>query len=243
MTGAPRGARVLEIGCGPGNFTVLLAGAGFDVVAVELGEHMVDAARRRLQGYDNVEIVHSSFEGWPLPDEPFDVVFAANSWHWIDPTVGLDKAAKALEPGGALAILGGGHVAGGDTEFFHRAQRCYEAHMPGVEPGERLRDRATIAPATWGIDQHGSFDPPTVHRWFETHTYTTETYFALIGSFSSHLALDDEHRAALYACLRALLEGDYGGHVTRATMTELCVANRVNERGASREPRAAKRHR
>jgi hypothetical protein len=43
---------------------------------------------------------------------------------------------------------------------------------------------------------------------------------------SGHIALDDDHRTRLYACLRELLERDYGGRVRRATMTELCVARR-----------------
>jgi len=235
MSGAPEGGRVLEVGCGPGNLTELLAGAGFAVTAVELGAHMVAVARERLRRFEAVQIVHSSFEGWPLPAEPFDLVVAANAWHWLDPAVALDQAARALRPDGALAIVGGGDVAGGDTEFFRRAQRCYEAHMPGVEPGEQLRDPATITHGTWGIEQHDAFAAPAVHRWVETHDYTTESYFALIGSFSTHLALDDEHRTALYACLRDLLDGDYGGHVTRATMTELCVARRVDGSGADRQ--------
>ena len=40
-------------------------------------------------------MITASFEDWPLPRERFDVVTAFDAWHWLDPTVALDKAAAA----------------------------------------------------------------------------------------------------------------------------------------------------
>src|SRR5207302_161737 len=91
----------------------------------------------------------ASFEEWPLPAEPFGVVTAFDAWHWLDQEIALDKAAAALRPGGAIAIVGGEHVAGGDTNFFNEMQDCYERFMPGTPKGLRLADadRAVRRPA------------------------------------------------------------------------------------------------
>jgi len=90
------GARVLEIGCGTGQATVPLAERGYRIVAVELGTDMAAVARRNLAAFDAVEVVTAAYEEWPLPGEPFDVVFSATAFHWIDPAVRVSKSADAL---------------------------------------------------------------------------------------------------------------------------------------------------
>jgi SAM-dependent methyltransferase len=94
------GARVLEIGCGTGQATVALAERGYRILAVELGAEMAMVARRNLARFDSVEVVTAAFEDWPLPDEPFDVVFSATAFHWVDPAVRVSKSADALRPRG-----------------------------------------------------------------------------------------------------------------------------------------------
>jgi protein-L-isoaspartate O-methyltransferase len=80
LTGAATGSRVLELGCGTGQATVPLARRGYEVVALEPGAGLADLARRRLAAFPSVGVVTSSFEGWPLPAAPFDLVLAATSW-------------------------------------------------------------------------------------------------------------------------------------------------------------------
>jgi hypothetical protein len=45
------------------------------------------------------------FEDVDLPDQPFDAVFSATAFHWVDPTVGWVKAAALLKIDGLLALL------------------------------------------------------------------------------------------------------------------------------------------
>jgi ubiquinone/menaquinone biosynthesis C-methylase UbiE len=97
------GAAVLEIGCGTGQFTRQLAGRAFDLTAIDIGAAMVRAARR------NVADVSARFQVCSFEDfagsGPFDLIVSATAFHWIDPGVGLAKAARLLRPGGWLALL------------------------------------------------------------------------------------------------------------------------------------------
>jgi ubiquinone/menaquinone biosynthesis C-methylase UbiE len=97
------GAAVLEIGCGTGQFTRQLAGRGFNLTAIDIGAAMVRAARR------NVADVTARFRACSFEDfadsGPFDLIVSATAFHWIDPSVGLAKAARLLRPGGWLALL------------------------------------------------------------------------------------------------------------------------------------------
>jgi SAM-dependent methyltransferase len=226
LTALPSGGRVLEVGCGPGRETRLLAERGYEIVAVEVGEAMVDVARRNLGEHPNVAIEHGAFEDWPVPARPFDALVAFYAWHWIDPDAGLAQAAAALRSGGAIAVVGGGHVAGGDTAFFRAVQPCYERFMPGVPPGIRLPEADEYPPADWGLLGAAEFDDPVYRRWVQVDEYTTDAYLDLLRTFSTHITLDPASRVALFECITEILENEYGGRVRRATLFELCVARR-----------------
>jgi SAM-dependent methyltransferase len=201
-----------------------MAKRGFQIVAIELGAHLAAIARRNLAAYENARVETGAFEDWPLPTEPFDLVFAATSFHWLDHDVALPKVAAALRPGGAIAVIGGGHVAGGDMAFFHDVQDCFERYMPGTTPGLRLPpvdDVPRIAPE---IAASGLFAPAQYRRYTWLRKFTTETYLGELSTYSNHIALSHADREALFACIAARIDRDYGGQITKAYLTELVVA-------------------
>jgi 2-polyprenyl-3-methyl-5-hydroxy-6-metoxy-1,4-benzoquinol methylase len=50
------GQDVLEVGCGSGNFTVLIAGNGRRVTALDIHQPYVESAQRRLSAFPNVRV-------------------------------------------------------------------------------------------------------------------------------------------------------------------------------------------
>jgi trans-aconitate methyltransferase len=101
-------ARVLDLGCGDGALTEQLVQRGYEVVAVDASEAMVDAALQR--GLD-ARVV----DGHTLPfREEFSLVFSNAALHWMTrPDEVIAGIWRALRPGGELvAELGGaGNVA------------------------------------------------------------------------------------------------------------------------------------
>src|SRR4029450_804296 len=77
-----------------------------------------------------------SFEAWPVQRQAFDLVLAAQAFHWIAPEYGCAKAADALKPGGALAIVGH-HDVSQDTAFWQATLPIYETYFPVTSVGER----------------------------------------------------------------------------------------------------------
>jgi SAM-dependent methyltransferase len=210
------GSRVLEIGCGTGQATVALARRGYEIVAVELGAGLAAVARRNLAAFPAVTVVNADFESWPLPGEPFDIVFAATSFHWIDPDVRMRKSAAALRPGGALAVVSTHHVAGGTERFFADVQRCYERWDPDTPPGLRLPAAAEVPRA--------ELESAVFRRYAHEHAYSTEEYRDLLLSYSGHRALEAAARRGLLACITGLIDEAHGGRVTKRYMNELAVA-------------------
>ena len=221
------GSRVLEIGCGTGKATIPIAQRGCTVVAVELGADLAAVARRNLDRFTAARVEVAAFEHWPLPPEPFDAVVAATAFHWLDPAVRVAKAADALRPGGALALIGTHHVAGGTASFFEEVQACYERWMPGTPPNLRLPAALDIPEDSAELNDSGRFGPVLFRRYEWEHAYTTATYLDLLSTYSGHLALDDTSRAALLDCIATLIDSHYGGTITKRYLTELRVARRV----------------
>jgi SAM-dependent methyltransferase len=219
------GARVLEIGCGTGQATLPLAERGYAITAVELGAGLAAVARRKLAGFSSVAIVVGTFEDWPLPSEPFDLVFAATAFHWLDPAVRVRKSALALRPGGTLATIATHHIAGGTEAFFVDAQGCYERWDPATPPGLRLEPPDAIPTDALEIEQAAEFTPPLFRRYAWERTYSSAEYIALLLTYSGHRALPAVPRAGLLECITELIDGRYGGSITKRYMSELRVAH------------------
>ncbi|MFI6936878.1 class I SAM-dependent methyltransferase [Streptomyces sp. NPDC050287] len=229
VAGVGPGCRVLEVGAGTGKATLSLAERGCRITAVELGASMAAVARRNLAGFEAVEIVTADFETWSLPQEPFDVVVAASAFHWIDPAVRMPKAADALRPGGALAVVANQHVAGGTEDFFVEVQGCYERFDPATPPGLRppAADDVDTSDHAEEAARSGRFGPVAFRRHEWDLTYTTAEYLEVLQTYSGHRALPPEAREGLLACIAGLIDGRYGGRVTKRYLTELRVSRTV----------------
>jgi SAM-dependent methyltransferase len=226
LAGVGPGCRVLEIGCGTGQATVPLVERGCQIVAVELGAGLAAVARRKLACFPDARVVVAAFEDWPLPPDPFDVVVAATAFHWIDPAVRVAKAADALRPGGALAVISTHHVAGGDQEFFTDVQDCYLRWDPATTPpGLRLPTAAQVPIRSDELDRSGRFDPVVFRRHEWELSYSAAAYLEVLSTYSGHIAMAPDARDGLFDCIADLIERRHGGRVSKRYMTELQVAH------------------
>jgi SAM-dependent methyltransferase len=108
---APDGARVLEVGCGPGHLSIRLARKhGLDVTGVDLDQAMIERARANAGRSEDGDERGPSFivgdvAALPFPDESFDLVLSTMSMHhWADPTAGLSEIDRVLRPGARALI-------------------------------------------------------------------------------------------------------------------------------------------
>lgn len=98
------GERILDLGCGDGVLTAILAGSGATIIGVDASPELVSAARMR--GIDA-----RVMDGHALDFEnEFDAVFSNAALHWMrEPEKVLQGVHRALKPGGRFVAEFGGH--------------------------------------------------------------------------------------------------------------------------------------
>jgi SAM-dependent methyltransferase len=108
---APDGARVLEVGCGPGHLSTRLARQhGLEVTGLDLDPAMISRARANADRPGSGDGPRPGFlvgdvASLALPDGAFDLVVSTLSMHhWADPTAGLSEIGRVLRPGGRALI-------------------------------------------------------------------------------------------------------------------------------------------
>jgi len=79
--------RILEVACGTGRFTVMMAQQGADIVGLDISPAMLAQGREKAQRVgvdDHVEFMRGDAARLPFPDDHFDAVFAMRFFHLAD---------------------------------------------------------------------------------------------------------------------------------------------------------------
>jgi ubiquinone/menaquinone biosynthesis C-methylase UbiE len=102
--------RALDVGCGPGQFTVMIAERlpTAEVWGIDLAPTMIELARRHASESPAAKRLHfevADVARLPFPDAHFDAVISSGSIkHWPDPVAGLREIHRVLAPGGRAFI-------------------------------------------------------------------------------------------------------------------------------------------
>jgi SAM-dependent methyltransferase len=137
------GKDVLEIGCGTGVHTRMLAAAGANVAAVDLTPTAVELTTKRLALAGLLaDVREADAESLPFADASFDFIW---SWgvihHSSDTTRVIGEIARVLRPGGRLGLM-----------VYHRTSLTYWVNYVlyrGVVRGGLLRERPAELANRW----------------------------------------------------------------------------------------------
>ena len=95
-----------DLGCGTGQLTAALAPFVARVVAVDGSAAMLQAAKKRLHGLENVELRRGELEALPIDDARLDAATLALVLHHLpEPDRALREVSRVLKPGGRLLIV------------------------------------------------------------------------------------------------------------------------------------------
>ena len=163
-----------------------------------------------------LKVIRSSFEDAPLSISAYDAVVSATAYHWVQPPARLEKPVAILKPHGRLAIIDTNQVASPvDQGYFERVQPIYEKH--GQAGGHRQLPTADdVVPDVYDeLAASSHYDDVRFFRYPWDQRYSSREYADLLRSYSGSQSMPEEQREALIHELCAVIDHEYGGHITR----------------------------
>ena len=158
QTGGRPGLEVLDCGCGPAFFTIILAGAGYRVTGVDAAEGMLEKARRNVErnGVD-ARILEMDCHALDFPDGSFDAVVSRNVTHaLLDHVTVYREWLRVLRPGGTLLIFDANwHLPHASEEMYRdsaeRERKSIEIYGSDFSGNTVFDENAEFAPGKRNI--------------------------------------------------------------------------------------------
>jgi ubiquinone/menaquinone biosynthesis C-methylase UbiE len=213
----PRGARVLEVGCGTGAVTRGLAawpGVG-ETIGVDPSPVLLARARELVRGLPNIRFQEGDGRSLAFAGDAFDaVVFHTTLCHVPEPDVMLREALRILRPGGCLALFEGDYAtatlatrAGDPLDACADAFREHFVHDPWL-----VRRLPAMAQATGArlqcVRSHGYVEAPAPGFMLASWVDLGADALVAAGRIGPDMA------AALKAeARRRVATGEYFGHI------------------------------
>src|SRR5215475_13231400 len=136
LLGDVRGKDVLDLGCGNGENTILLANRGAKVSGLDICDSLINLARRRMQvnGFvEGFEFFTGSAHELPFPDRSFDVVFGMAILHHLDLEQTSREVWRVLRPGGYAIFM----EPVRNSKLLRLIRKLIPYRAPDVSPFER----------------------------------------------------------------------------------------------------------
>jgi ArsR family transcriptional regulator len=130
------GLTVADLGCGTGQALAALAPHVRRVIGVDNSVAMLKAAKKRIQGVQNVELRRGDLADLPIDSGTCDAAMLTLALTYVaDPAAVLTEMARILKPGGRAAII---DLLPHDREEFRR-------HMGQTRLGFEARELEQLA--------------------------------------------------------------------------------------------------
>jgi SAM-dependent methyltransferase len=186
--------RVLDIGAGTGIASVQFRDHGTEVLAVEPDPRMAKIAVSK-----GIPVEVTTFEDWRAAGRRFDLVVFAQSFHWVDPQIALEKMPSILAPRGRFVLLSNRITPVSPTR--QDLDAAYARYLdfsarPAIDAAHD--DTLMMLIRQWGYSIERRIVTEALH-------YTAEAWVDMVSTYSNVLTLTPEARSGFRAVLFALI--------------------------------------
>lgn len=183
-TGLKKSDAILEIGIGTGKASEPFVRRGNAYVGNDISKELVAIARRNLKRYNNIKYVIGPFEDIKLPKEHFDLIFSAQTFHWIKPSVQFSKTLELLKPGGTLALMWNfNYYDRGIGKWALKLHKKYSSAKGGK--ANTIIDR---------LRHHPDFTRPVLKQYHRMIRMSKADYISMQTSFAWYLVLSAKRK-------------------------------------------------
>lgn len=217
-------SNVVEVGIGGGQATLPILKTGCRLTAVEYGASLAELCRQKFKEFSSFSAVTAKFEDFEFENSAYDLIYSASAFHWIQEEIGYKKVLEMLKRGGAFARFANHPYKDKKREDIHEALRkIYSVYMPGsLSAGEysefEAKKRADIA-------QKYGFVDICYKLYHRTRSFTAKEYTSLLGTYSDHIAIEENTRKKFFSEIESAIE-NLGGQITIYDTIDLQLAKK-----------------
>lgn len=217
-------SNVVEVGIGGGQATLPMLKTGCKLTAVEYGPNLAELCRQKFKEYSNFSVVTKKFEDFEYDNNTYDLIYSASAFHWIPEEIGYSKVFKMLKRGGVFARFANHPYKDKKREEIHKAlQKIYNVYMPGSQgEGEYSEDDAKIRA---DIARKYGFVDISYQLYHRTRTFTAKEYILLLGTYSDHIAIEENTRKKFFSEIETAID-NLGGQITIYDTIDLQLARK-----------------
>lgn len=217
-------SHAVEVGIGGGQATLPILKAGCQVTAIEYGKNFSRLCQHKFREFPGFSVVTSKFEDFPYESNSFDLVYSASAFHWIPEEVGYPKVFDMLKSGGAFARFANHPYRDKGREELHQAiQKIYAVYMKNSLAPEEYNEKDAKERAD--IAQKYGFTDICHKLYHRTRTFRAKEYTALLGTYSDHLAVEEETRKKFFSEIEQAID-QFGGQITLYDTIDLQLARK-----------------
>lgn len=217
-------SNVVEVGIGGGQATLPILKTGCKLTAVEYGVNLAELCRQKFKEFSAFSAVTAKFEDFEYDNNACDLIYSASAFHWIPEEIGYTKVFDMLKSGGVFARFANHPYKDKGREEIHEAlQKIYSVYMPGTLSSNEYSDddakkRANIA-------QKYGFVDISYKLYHRTRTFTAKEYISLLGTYSDHIAIEENTREKFFSEIVKAID-NLGGQITIYDTIDLQLARK-----------------
>ncbi len=126
---------VLDLGCGPGFFSILLSQIGCRVTAIDYSDKMLQEAKANAEKYKtSIDFKKMDAHQLMFQDQSFDLIITRNvTWNLEQPMIAYQEMLRVLKPSGHLLNYDGNYYYHYTDEDYNRKMHREHQHMEGID--------------------------------------------------------------------------------------------------------------
>lgn len=222
-------SKVVEVGIGGGQATLPILQTGCSLTAVEYGENFSKLCVEKFREFPKFSVITDKFENVSFTDSMYDLVYSASAFHWVPEEIGYTKVFNMLKNGGVFARFANhpyrdkGNVALSDAIDDLYSEYYCAYHGKDIKSAkeyseEQAIQRAQIAEKYGFVDiKHALF--------YRTRTFSAKEYTELLGTYSDHIAIEENLRKEFFAKIEEAIN-QHGGLFTLYDTMDLQLARK-----------------
>lgn len=222
-------SNVVEVGIGAGQATLPVLETGCALTAVEYGENFSRLCREKFASFKGFSVINDRFENVTFPDNKYDLVYSATAFHWIPEDIGYAKVYDMLKSGGAFARFANRPFRDKENpELAEAIDRLYaEYYYPfyGKEPQKLTEYTEEQAENMAKVAMKYGFADIKHALFYRTRSFSAEEYVELLGTYSDHIAIEENVRREFFAAIAEAIES-HGGALTLYDTIDLELARK-----------------